>query len=54
MANGFTQDFKEWMAHPFSEDMPMLHWFYLIGMFIVFVIIWNILLAHLFDALKGA
>lgn len=50
---GFWDDFREWWTHPFSEDMPPLHWFYLIGMLIVFVILWNVILAHLLDAIAG-
>ena len=52
--HGFWSDFKDWVAHPFSEDMPMLHWFYLIGMLIVFIVLWNIILSHLLGALSDA
>lgn len=50
--NGWSQDFKDWAAHPFSSDMPMSHWFYLIGMLLIFVLLWNIILSHLFRAIE--
>lgn len=51
-ANGWRQDFKDWATHPFSEDMPASHWFLLIGMILVFVVLWNIVLIHLIGAIK--
>lgn len=51
--NGFTADLKDWASHPFSVDMSLWHFFLLVGAFIVFALLWNILLAHLVAALEG-
>jgi hypothetical protein len=50
----FGQHFRDWAAHPFSEDMPASHWFLLIGMVIAFIILWNIILAHIIDVIRSA
>lgn len=50
--NGFWTDLKDWSRHPFSADMPIWpDYVMLIGITIVIVILWNILLRHLFNAL---
>ena len=54
MANDWWKNFKEWAAHPFSQDMPASHWFLLIGMVIVFVVIWNVILYHVIEAIREA
>ena len=54
MWNQFTQEFTTWLKQPFSEDMPASHWFLFIGLLLVIVVIWNIILIHLFEAIKGA
>jgi len=51
--NGFMDEFRDWAAAPFSEDMPISHWFLFIGLLIVCALLWNVLLSHLIDALKG-
>lgn len=50
----FWQDFKDWAASPFSEDMPATHWFLLIGFAMICVILWALILRHITDAIKGA
>lgn len=52
MANGWSQDFKDWAAHPFSEDMPASHWALLIGFILVCVLLWVFILSHLIGAIK--
>jgi len=53
--NGFWSDFTAWAKQPFSVDMPLFpDFFLLVGVFIVFAIIWNILLRHLLEALENA
>ncbi len=47
------QDFKAWLAAPTQADMSPLHIFYLVGLYVVFVVIWIILLNHLIAVLKG-
>lgn len=51
---GWWQDFKGWSAKPFSEDMPMFHWFLLIGMVLVFVVLWKIILVNLLEVISDA
>lgn len=53
--NGFVDDLRTWASHPFSQDMKLWpDFFMLIGVFIVFAVIWNILLRHLLGALDNA
>lgn len=52
--DGIWNDFQEWAAHPFSEDMPASHWFMLIGLVLVCVIMWNIILRLLLEAIANA
>jgi hypothetical protein len=54
MWSTFKGEFADWAAQPFSEDMPLSHWFLFIGALLVIVVIWNIILIHLFEAIKGA
>lgn len=51
---GFWSDFLEWAAHPFSEDMPASHWFMLIGMLIVFAVLWRLILNSILEAIADA
>lgn len=53
--NGFFSDLRNWASHPFSQDMKLWpDFFMLVGAFIVFAVIWNILLRHLLEALSDA
>jgi len=54
MWNNFKSEFSDWATQPFAEDMPASHWFLLIGFVIVCIVLWNIILTHLFDAIRGA
>lgn len=54
MLRGIVSDFKDWSAHPFSEDMPASHWFLLIGLLIVCVIAWNIILRLILEVIADA
>jgi hypothetical protein len=49
----FTDEFKKWASQPFSEDMPASHWFLFIGFIVILIIAWNIILYHLFEAIRG-
>lgn len=52
---GFWQDLKSWAKHPVSADMPLWpDFFLLVGVFIVFAILWQILLRHLMEAIAEA
>jgi hypothetical protein len=53
--DGFLTDLKNWAYHPFSRDMKLWpDFFALVGVAIVFAIIWDILLRHLLEALSDA
>lgn len=55
LGDGFIIDLKRWASHPFSSDMKLFpDFFALVGVAIVFVVIWNILLRHLLEALSEA
>jgi len=52
--DAFTSEFKSWAKQPFSSDMPMSHWFLFIGLLLIIIAAWNIILNHLFEAIRGA
>lgn len=53
--DGFVNDLRRWASHPLSVDMKLWpDFFCLVGVFIVFAVIWNILLRHLLEALADA
>jgi len=53
--DGFVSDLRTWAYHPFSRDMKLFpDFFALVGVAIVFVILWNIILRHLLAALSEA
>jgi hypothetical protein len=53
--DGFLTDLKRWGSHPFSSDMKLWpDFFMLVGVFIIFAVIWNIILRHLLEALSNA
>jgi hypothetical protein len=54
MWQSFKSEFTDWAKQPFSADMPMSHWFLFIGLVLIIIVAWNIILAHLFEAIKGA
>jgi len=39
-----ADDFKNWLAHPFSSDMSALHWFYFFGLLIAISAAWGLIL----------
>lgn len=41
------QDFKSWVASPFSSDMDALHWFYFFGLLIAISVLWSFVLREL-------
>lgn len=53
MANDFVAHFKEWANRPFRAEMSLSDYFMLVGATLIFVLLWNVLLHHFFDALKG-
>lgn len=42
-------DFMQWLKSPFSEDMDAAHWVYFTGLVIVSIILWQIVLVHVFE-----
>lgn len=38
-------DFKAWLAQPFSADMSARHWFYFIGLLIAINVAWAVILS---------
>lgn len=50
---GFTDNFKTWLGHPFSTDMTALQWFYFWGLLIAIGALWYIILSHLRRALES-
>lgn len=51
--SSWSEEFKAWWKQPFSADMPPSHWFLFIGLLIVIIGLWNVLLFHLFEAIRG-
>lgn len=51
--NAFADHFKDWARKPFSADMPLWpDYFLLIGATLIIIVVWNIILRHVFDALQ--
>jgi len=46
------QDFKDWLASPFKSEMSALHWFYFLGLIIVLMVLWRIILRHIFETIE--
>lgn len=44
-------NFQAWLSHPFKggDKMSALDWFYFLGLLIVLMVLWRILLRHLFE-----
>lgn len=47
-------DFKSWFSAPLDAEMSPLHIFYVVGLYVVFVVLWIILLNHLIRILQSA
>lgn len=43
--------FKDFLDKPFSGDMDFIDWFMFIGLLLVIMIMWNIILKHLAEAI---
>ena len=43
------EEFSAWLKRPFSQDMDAAHWFYFVGLTLVFMILWRIVLEHVFE-----
>jgi len=41
------QYFSDWLKRPFSQDMDAQHWAMFIGFFLVLMILWKYVLAHI-------
>lgn len=46
------EDFKSWAAQPFSADMSALDWTLFIGFLIVVIILWNLILYNILEAVR--
>lgn len=54
MFSEWSDDFRKWLARPFSADMPASHWFLLIGLILVCIVLWNVILSNIVGVIKGA
>ena len=43
-ASNVFEDLKAWAAKPFTEDMDLVHWFLIVGLVLVSVVLWNLIL----------
>jgi len=46
------QNFQEWLSRPFTNDMSALQWFYFIGLLLVILVLWRIILRHIFETIE--
>jgi len=44
----FIENFKSFFAKPFSQDMSATNWFLFLGFVIIVMVMWRIILAHIF------
>jgi hypothetical protein len=47
-----VEEFKAWLAQPFSADMSALEWSLFIGFLIVLIVFWNLVLAHVLEGAR--
>ena len=43
---------KDWYSHPFKSDMDTKGWFLFIGLIVILMILWRMILSHLFEAVS--
>ena len=43
--------FKEFLDKPFSSSMDFIDWFMFIGLLLIIMILWNIILKHIAEAI---
>lgn len=48
----FWDNFKGWLAKPFSTEMDTLHWFLFLGLLIVLMVFWRIILRHIIAGIE--
>lgn len=46
---GVMSRVSAWVAHPFTEDMDLVHWFLFLGMVIIAVILWVFVINKITD-----
>ena len=39
-------NFRAWLAQPFSVDMDAFHWFLMFGLVIAIAVLWSFILRH--------
>ena len=45
------ENFKEFWAEPFQQDMDAVRWFMFLGLIIVILVLWNIIFYHIKEAI---
>lgn len=54
MLGAWWKDFKGILTDPFDvPHMPASHWFMLVGIVLISVLIWNVILIHILSALEA-
>lgn len=48
----FCDDFKQWLAQPFSVDMPAVDWFLFIGLLLAVMVVWRFILRTVEEAIS--
>lgn len=44
-------NFKEFLDAPFKGEMDFIDWFMFVGLLLVIMIVWNIILRHIAEAI---
>jgi len=45
------QNFKDFLAEPFQDDMDAVEWFMFVGFVLILIILWSIILRHVREAI---
>lgn len=51
--NAVLADLKSWYAQPFRADMPASGWFALVGLLLLFFILWSYIVSHVLKGLPS-
>lgn len=44
--------FQTWLAQPFQAEQSAWRWFLFLGMFVVFMALWRVILAHIIAGVR--
>lgn len=43
----FWQNFKDWLAQPYHDEMDVVGWFLFLGLLAIITVIWGMIFSHI-------